>query len=104
MQDIYAKGAKYHVPKTVAWEEVERASVTAIVGYTQYLMHRKIISSEQGQNMQERFMQIVMSSFIKHLDEGHEIWRVGKAHLCTELRKVHSKFVICPADKASNNY
>ncbi len=104
MRDIFEKGAKYRVPKLVDREEVEHASTTAIVNYTQYLIRKKIISSEQAIRMQERFMQIARSRIAKRLNQGHGVRMVDEAHLRTELHKVHSKFVICPADKASNNY
>ncbi len=104
LRDIFAKGAKYRVPKPIDREEVEQASITAIVSYTQYLIRKKIIFSEQAIKMQERFMQIVRSRIAKHLNQGHGVRIVDEAHLRTELRKVHSKYVVCPADKASNNY
>ncbi len=104
LRNIFSKGAKYRLPKSIDWTEVENASFKAIVSYTQYLLRKKIITVEQWKAMQDRFMQIVLARIATRTNECFHVDSVNELYLQSELCKVHSNFVITPADKAANNY
>ncbi len=104
LRDLFAKGAKYRIPKDLEWTEVQTAATRGIVRYTEYLIRKKIITGGQAILMQERFMKIVSERIRRHRHDKIQDEILHIPSILRELKTFHSHFVVTVADKASNNF
>ncbi len=105
LQQLFAKGAKYRLPKDVNWTEVENASSKAVFRYLLYLQRKKFINAEQALKYHDHFMQIVLSRIFRNSHmECNKVSTYHMPSITRELRNFHSKFVVTCADKCANNF
>ncbi len=106
LRELFLKGSKYRLPKPIYWQDVEKSTFTAIDKYVNYLSRKHKVGLSNFKFFAKRAKNIIINRinyFISHKFTPNISSKISLNNN-TELKSLHNKYVIVPADKAANNY
>ena len=109
LRDLMMKGTKYREPRFVKMEDLKQTISSSINNFLKKICSKYGLQLINFCDWKTKVEQ-VLSSRLSFLN-SHKPWLFKETKPCLnfpgvkkELERLHAKYVICPVDKASNNY
>ncbi|MCP4064121.1 MAG: hypothetical protein GY740_12840, partial [Gammaproteobacteria bacterium] len=105
LRELLSRGTKYRIPKQIDWYKTKKAAFDALNKFISHLSHKFSLSTILFRQFLQRCLTIIDNriNFLKRhkLEVPKSLWTKDTKQ---SLQNLQNKFVIVPADKASNNY
>ena len=103
---MLTKGPKYRIPHSIDFESCRVKIAEALQDFGSKWCRRERAEMNALSDWKKSIFEIIEKRISFYKDNNHLLPPRPKSafrHLKKELQKFHSKFVLVPADKASNN-
>ena len=105
LRDILSKGPKYREPRSFTWKQNSTLILDSVEEYSRRWAKKKDVEVDTLSEWVKSVMSLVnrrVSVLSRTMSRRHESV-FDDPDIAAELAEIHEKFVVVPADKASNN-